>query len=110
VFSISASRKRRRPPSKASSTTRRKAVVTGAQVVVKNPALGIERTVSTDAEGFFRVTALPAGNLQHRRLGYRFRARELRAIDVTLNRTLRFRRGTGSRRVQEQVDVSAACS
>jgi hypothetical protein len=40
----------------------KKAVVAGAQVVVKNAALGIERTVQTDESGFYRVTALPAGS------------------------------------------------
>ena len=37
-------------------------VVSGAQVVVKSPALGIERTATTDADGFYRITALPAGD------------------------------------------------
>src|SRR5688500_20080127 len=39
----------------------RKAVVAGAQVGVKNSARGIERTANTDENGFYRVTALPAG-------------------------------------------------
>src|SRR5215217_7972609 len=37
-------------------------VVSGAQVAVKSPALGIERTATSDANGFYRITALPAGN------------------------------------------------
>jgi len=37
-------------------------VVSGAQVAVKSPSLGIERTATTDANGFYRITALPAGN------------------------------------------------
>src|SRR6185369_11639742 len=37
-------------------------VVSGAQVAVKSPALGIERTATSDANGFYRVTALPPGN------------------------------------------------
>ncbi len=36
-------------------------VVSGATVVVKSAALGIERTATSDAAGFYRVTALPAG-------------------------------------------------
>src|SRR6185503_19990378 len=40
----------------------RGSVVAGAQVVVKSPLLGIERTATTDENGFYRVTALPAGN------------------------------------------------
>ena len=37
-------------------------MVSGAQVVVKSPALGIERTATSDANGFYRINALPAGN------------------------------------------------
>src|ERR1043166_10089042 len=37
-------------------------VVSGAQLTLKSPALGIERTATSDANGFYRITALPAGN------------------------------------------------
>jgi len=37
-------------------------VVSGANVKVKSAALGIERDATSDANGFYRVTALPAGN------------------------------------------------
>ena len=86
----------------------KKAVVAGAQVVVKNPALGIERTVNTDAEGFFRVTALPAGIYSVAVSATGFAARNFENIEVTLNRTLRFDVDLEVGGVQEQVDVSAA--
>ncbi len=86
----------------------KKAVVAGAQVVVKNPALGIERTVSTDEEGFFRVTALPAGTYSIAVSAGGFAARNFEAIEVTLNRTIRFDVELEVGAVQEQVDVSAA--
>src|SRR5919109_41400 len=37
-------------------------VVAGAQIVVKSPTLAVERTATSDADGFYRVAALPAGN------------------------------------------------
>ncbi|HKR13255.1 MAG TPA: TonB-dependent receptor [Pyrinomonadaceae bacterium] len=86
----------------------RKAVVAGAQVIVKNPSLGIERSVNTDAEGFFRVTALPAGNYSITVSATGFAPRNFENIEVTLNRTLRFDVELEVGAVQEQVDVSAA--
>jgi outer membrane receptor protein involved in Fe transport len=86
----------------------KKAVVAGAQVVVKNPALGIERTVNTDEQGFFRVTALPAGMYSVSVSATGFAARNFEAIEVTLNRTIRFDVELEVGAVQEQVDVSAA--
>ncbi len=84
------------------------AVVAGAQVIVKNPALGIERTVNTDEQGFFRVTALPAGTYSIAVSATGFAARNFENIEVTLNRTLRFDVDLEVGGVQEQVDVSAA--
>src|ERR1044072_5472177 len=37
------------------------AVMTGAQVIVRNTAMGIERTTETDSAGNFQVAALPVG-------------------------------------------------
>jgi Carboxypeptidase regulatory-like domain len=42
-------------------TDSKKAVVAGAQIKIKNTELGVERDAVSDANGFFRVTALPAG-------------------------------------------------
>ena len=86
----------------------RKAVVSGAQVVVKNAALGIERTVQTNEDGFYRVTALPAGIYSVAVSAGGFAARNFESIEVTLNRTLRFDVELEVGGVQEQVDVSAA--
>ncbi len=85
-----------------------KSVVAGAQVIVKNPSAGIERTVNTNAEGFFRVTALPAGIYTISVSASGFASRNFENIEVTLNRTLRFDVDLEVGAVQEQVDVSAA--
>ena len=86
----------------------RKAVLAGAQVVVKNAALGIERSVQTDEGGLYRVTALPAGNYSIAVTATGFAPRTYENIEVTLNRTLRFDVELEVGAVQEQVDVSAA--
>ncbi len=86
----------------------KKAFVAGAQVIVKNPSLGIERTVNTDEEGFFRVTALPAGNYTIAVSASGFAPRSFENIEITLNRTVRFDVELEVGAVQEQVDVSAA--
>src|SRR4030095_1629960 len=59
-------------------------VVSGAQVVVKSPALGIERTATTDAEGFYRITALPAGNYSLAVSHTGFATRTFDNIELTL--------------------------
>ena len=86
----------------------RKEVVAGAQVVVKNAALGIERTSNTNAEGLFRVTSLPAGVYSIAVSATGFASRNFENIEVTLNRTLRFDVQLEVGAVTEQVDVSAA--
>jgi hypothetical protein len=86
----------------------KKAVVAGAQVIIKNSALGIERTVNTDEDGFYRVTALPAGIYSVAVSAAGFAPRNFENIEVTLNRTLRFDVDLEVGGVQEQVDVSAA--
>jgi hypothetical protein len=86
----------------------KKAFVAGARVIVKNPALGIERTVNTDEDGFYRVTALPAGTYSVAVSATGFASRNFENIEVTLNRTVRFDIDLEVGGVQEQVNVSAA--
>ncbi len=63
-------------------------VVAGAQVVVKSAALGIERTTTSDASGFYRVTALPAGIYSMSVSHTGFATRDFDNIELTVNRTL----------------------
>ncbi|HKY43274.1 MAG TPA: carboxypeptidase regulatory-like domain-containing protein, partial [Pyrinomonadaceae bacterium] len=79
--------------------------VAGAQVVVKSPALGIERAVTTDADGFYRITALPAGNYSLAVSHTGFAPRNFDNIELTLNRTLKVDIPLEVGAVQEQVDV-----
>lgn len=108
VFPLAASAQTTTSTIEGTVTDSKDAVVAGAQVIVKNSALGIERTANTDAEGFFRVTALPAGVYSIAVSATGFAPRNFENIEVTLNRTFRFDVGLEVSGVQEQVDVSAA--
>lgn len=80
-------------------------VVAGAQIVVRSAALGIERTATSDADGFYRVTALPAGNYSLSVSHTGFAVRTFDNIELTLNRTLKLDIPLEVGAVQEQVDV-----
>lgn len=80
-------------------------VVAGAQVVVKSAALGIERTATSDAEGFYRITALPAGNYSLTITHTGFATRTFDDVELTVNRTLRLDIPLEVGAVQGQVDV-----
>jgi len=80
-------------------------VVSGAQVVVKSPALGTERTATSDAEGFYRIAALPAGNYSLTITRTGFSTRTFDDIELTVNRTLTLDIPLEVGAVQEQVDV-----
>ena len=80
-------------------------VVSGAHVVVKSPSLGIERTATSDANGFYRVTALPAGNYSLSISHSGFATRTFDNVELAVNRTLTLDIPLDVGAVQEQVDV-----
>ena len=80
-------------------------VVSGAQVVVKSAALGIERTATSDASGFYRITALPAGNYALKISHTGFATRDFDDVELTVNRTLTLDIPLEVGAVQGQVDV-----
>jgi len=80
-------------------------VVSGAQVAVKSPALGIERTATSDVNGFYRITALPAGNYSLTISHSGFSTRTFENVELTVNRTLTLDIPLEVGAVQEQVDV-----
>ncbi len=83
------------------------AVVAGAQVTAKSTALGIERTATSDADGFYRITALPAGTYSLSVSHSGFAARNFDNVELTLNRTLVVDIPLEVGAVQGQVDVLA---
>src|ERR1051326_923841 len=80
-------------------------VVSGAQIAIKSPAMGIERTATSDANGFYRVTALPAGNYSLTISHSGFSTRTFDDIELTVNRTLTLDIPLEVGAVQEQADV-----
>jgi len=80
-------------------------VVSGAQVTVKSAALGIERTATSDAAGFYRITALPAGNYSLTITHAGFATRNFDNVELTVNRTLTLDIPLEVGAVQGQVDV-----
>ncbi len=81
------------------------AAVAGAQIVVKSAAIGLERTVTSDAEGFYRVTALPSGIYSLAVSHTGFANRTFDNIELTVNRTLTLDIPLEVGAVSEQVDV-----
>src|SRR5215212_1740150 len=83
----------------------RGSVVAGAQILVKSPSLGIERTATSDPNGFYRITALPAGNYTLTISHTGFATRTFDNVELTVNRTLTLDIPLEVGAVQEQVDV-----
>ena len=82
------------------------AVVPGATVRVSGTTLASERTVTTAANGVYRVTALPAGNYTLVISAPGFATRTL-ALELTLNRTANFDVSLAVEGVETVVEVSS---
>ena len=80
-------------------------VIAGAQVSVKSAALGIERTATSDSDGFYRITALPAGVFSLTITHSGFAMRNFDNVELTVNRTLTLDIPLEVGTVQGQVDV-----
>ena len=64
------------------------AVLAGAEVKVTSPALSLERTATSDGDGFYRLAALPAGTYLITVSARNFASSTLENVELTLNRTL----------------------
>jgi hypothetical protein len=64
------------------------APIPGAQVKVRSQALATERTMTTNSEGFYRLTALPAGDYSILVSQPGFTSRQFEKLELTLNRTV----------------------
>jgi hypothetical protein len=82
-------------------------VVAGAQVTVKSDSLGVERTATSDSDGVYRITALPAGTYSLSVSHSGFAPRNFDSVELTVNRTLTLDIALEVGTVQGQVDVSA---
>jgi len=83
------------------------AVVAGAQIKASSASLATERTTTSDENGFYRITALPAGTYTLTASGTGFANSTLGSIELTVNRTLTLDIQLEVGAVQGQVNVSA---
>ena len=66
----------------------RGAVVPGAEVKAAASSLAIERSTTTDENGFYRITALPAGNYTVTVSATGFANSTINNVELTVNRTI----------------------
>jgi len=80
--------------------------ISGAQVQVKSNTLALDKTVTTDANGAYRISTLPAGiyTLTVSRTG--FATQVVQNLEITLNRTVSFNVAMEVGTVQQKVEVT----
>jgi hypothetical protein len=66
----------------------RGAVVPGAEVKAASTSLAVERTTTSDENGFYRITALAAGNYTITVSATGFASSTINNVELTLNRTI----------------------
>src|SRR3989442_1864140 len=66
------------------------AVVAGAQIKTSSPSLATERTTTSDENGVYRITALPAGTYLHNAPSSRLANTPLRRVELTVKCTPNF--------------------
>ncbi|HET9478406.1 MAG TPA: TonB-dependent receptor [Pyrinomonadaceae bacterium] len=82
-------------------------VVAGAQITAKSEALGIERTTTSDDNGFYRLTALPAGTYSLSASHTGFATQTFPNVQLTVNRTVRIEVQLEVGPVQERVSITS---
>src|ERR1700752_1406888 len=82
-------------------------VVAGAQIIVKSETRGIERTTTSDDNGFYRVTALPAGTYSLAASHTGFAAQSFPNVELTVNRTVTINVQLEVGPVQERVSITS---
>src|SRR6185369_11926356 len=83
------------------------AVVGGVQLTAKSALLGLERTGISDTNGFYRITALPAGIYTLSASHSGFSTRNVESVELTVNRTATLDVELEVGTVEGQVSVTA---
>src|SRR5437868_194552 len=83
------------------------AVVAGAEIKLVSTSLAIERSTTSDEEGFYRITALPAGIYSLTISARGFSNSTFENLELTLNRTLTLNIDLEISGVKEQVSVTS---
>lgn len=84
------------------------AAIGGAHVRVVSAELAIDRSATTDADGTYRVTALPPGHYEIRVEKDGFQTEVFKDLEVTLNRVLTFEAALQVGAVNQSVEVNSA--
>jgi hypothetical protein len=82
--------------------------VAGAQVHVTSTALAVDRTVTTEGDGTYRINAVPPGIYEIKVSKEGFQSDVFSNLEVTLNRTLNFDIAMQIGSVTETVNVDSA--
>jgi hypothetical protein len=82
-------------------------LVAGAQITAKSEALGIERSTTSDEQGFYRLTALPAGTYSLAAAHTGFATQTFPTVELTVNRTIRLEIQLEVGPVQERVSITS---
>jgi hypothetical protein len=85
----------------------KESVVAGANIVAKSTTLGIERTTTSDENGFYRIAALPAGTYSLSISHAGFAMKNFDNIELTVNRTLKLDIPLEVGTLESRVDVVA---
>jgi len=83
------------------------AVVSGAQITATSSSLAVERTTTSDENGFYRLTALPAATYTVTVAATGFATSTFSGIDLTVNRTLALDVQVEVGNVKEQINITA---
>jgi hypothetical protein len=82
--------------------------VAGAEIRVTSAELAVERSVSTDADGTYRLAALPPGTYVVKTAKDGFQTELFKDVEVTLNRTLVYDIVLQIGSVSQTIEVSSA--
>src|SRR5262249_16780594 len=83
------------------------AAIGGAKVRAVSAELAIDKSVTTDADGSYRIPALPPGNYELRVERDGFRSDVFKGVELTLNRVLTFDVTLQVGSVSESVEVGS---
>src|SRR5262245_7511657 len=83
------------------------AVVKGAQIQCASQTLAIERTATSDEEGFYRLAALPAGTYKIIVSATSFANSTFETVELTVNRTLSLDVQLEVGSMKEQINITA---
>jgi hypothetical protein len=82
-------------------------VIAGAAITARSASLGVERIVTTDENGFYRISALPAGTYTLSVSHKGFAHHTFDNVELTVNRTITLDLTLEVGSLTTQVDVSA---